>query len=161
MLKKISFFVFFLASAIPAEGIAESKQGALLEFKLHDGYVIDAPSNTVISSNASRSMKNGFKAFCYNIKGMDYRSGEWDTDGYSGQVWEIIYQGDDKFYEGSLVYSVSSVSDNAIIGSYAENRWLYSMSLNKQNKKIIYTRLGHRSNGTFFVGDCDFRFPSG
>ena len=106
------------------------------------------------------SMKKGFRASCVDVKGMDYRSGEWGKDGYSGQVYRIIFEGRDTFQEtqAEFPYLVTYISDTAIVGIGAYKSFAYLMSLNKESREMMLSRVGGGSVGSLFVGNCKFRF---
>lgn len=158
--KNCSALIFLLA--ISSTNVADSEELTTEDYKrMYEQLNKLYPDDDIQNTAAPRSLKNGFKAFCYDIKGFDYRIGEWDRDGYSGQVSEIVYPGGDKFLETDALfaYSVDYISDNAIAGTGSFKSFIYSMSINKNNKEMMMSRLGAGGIGSLFVGKCDFRFP--
>tara|TARA_B100000315_G_C14430235_1_gene519797 strand:+ start:286 stop:690 length:405 start_codon:yes stop_codon:yes gene_type:complete len=117
-------------------------------------------TNPTFSKAQTDSMKKGFKASCVDVKGMDYRSGEWGKDGYSGQLYVIIFEGGETFQEtqAEFPYFVTYLSDTAIVGTGNYKSFAYLMSLNKKSGEMMLSRLGGGGLGSLFVGNCKFRF---
>jgi hypothetical protein len=122
--------------------------------------IIISTSSKAQTSSEPGSMKNGFTALCVNVKGVDYRLGEWGKDGYSGQAFKIIYKGGVRFQETESLfpYTVMFVSDVAIVGIGTWKSSAYLMSLNRKRKEMMMSRLVEGALGSLFVGTCDFIF---